>query len=79
MPLDEGILIAENHPVDALILNDALEKLESADARLYEVALLHILGGLDAPEITEMSDVGLRTVERHLKAAMMFVLSEIRS
>jgi RNA polymerase sigma factor (TIGR02999 family) len=57
--------------VDAVELNDALEKLEQLDPRQAQVVELRFFGGLDVEEVARALNVSKRTVEgdwAHAKA-----------
>jgi RNA polymerase sigma factor (TIGR02999 family) len=56
-------------PVDVLVLNDAIERLEAQDARKAQVVELFFFGGLTVPEAAEALSLSPRTVERELRFA----------
>lgn len=65
--------------VDALTLSEVLEQLEDLDPRQARVVELRLLGGLTIPEIAEVLDLSVPTIERewrHARAWLTRVLSE---
>jgi RNA polymerase sigma factor (TIGR02999 family) len=60
-------------PMDVLALDEALNKLTEADARLAQVAELRLFVGLSAPEIGDLIHVTARTVERDWLKARTFL------
>jgi RNA polymerase sigma factor (TIGR02999 family) len=58
---------------DLLSLDAALSALQAQDARKAQVLQLHVFGGLSQPEIAELLEVSLGTVERDLRMARAFL------
>ena len=63
--------------VEVLALEDALERLERADADLCRLVELRFFGGLSHREIAEVQQVSVRTVERQWRAARAFLNAEL--
>ena len=62
-----------------LLINDALEKLETQDAEKARVVVLKYFGGRTNQEVAESLGVTERTVERHWAYAKAWLFSEIRA
>lgn len=60
---------------DMLALNDALEKLAIADARLAQVVEMRYFAGLSELEIAELLQRSERSIRRDWQKARMFLLS----
>lgn len=60
-------------PIDALALDQALERLAHTDARLARVAELRLFAGLSAGEIAALDAVNARTIERDWLKARAFL------
>lgn len=61
------------HPVDVLALEEALERLEAADAQLARLVELRFFGGLAMPEAAAALGLSLPTAERRWRAARAFL------
>jgi RNA polymerase sigma factor (TIGR02999 family) len=72
--LDESIGTSANESLDLLALEDALTRLEAADARQARVVELRFFGGLDIPETAEALGVSPATVKRDWAFARAFLL-----
>jgi len=68
---------APNDPVDILAFDQALQKLEGADARKAEFVQLRHIAGLSNGEIAELFGVSTRTVKRDLQFARAFIRHEL--
>lgn len=64
---------------DLLTLDRVLGELESVDPRKSRVLELRYFGGLTTPETAEALGVSPATVERDLRSAKAWVISQIRS
>lgn len=64
--------------VDAIALNDALERLAALDARQARIVELRVFGGLGNQEIAEVLGSSLRTVEREWRAVKAWLAKELR-
>ena len=62
---------------DVLAVDAALERLEKENAKAAEVVVLSFYGGLSLPEIAELEQVGLRTVERRWQFARAWLLDAL--
>ena len=63
---------------DVLAVDAALERLEKENAEAAEVVVLSFYGGLSLPEIAELKQAGLRTIERRWQFARAWLLDELR-
>ncbi len=70
--------VAGEEPFDVLALDRVMTMLQAVDARLAEVAHLHLFGGLGFAELAQMRGVTERTVFRDWRAARMFLLRFIQ-
>lgn len=71
--IDESIQAPRQAPVGVLAVNQALESLEKADARLGRLVELRYFGGMSIPEIASVLEVSERTVLREWKKARAFL------
>ncbi len=62
---------------DVLAVDAALVKLEGENAEAAEVVVLSFYGGLSLPEIAELKQVGLRTVERRWQFARAWLVDAL--
>lgn len=76
IPLEEGLLPGVQGELDVLDFDDILQKLESYNARLGQIAEMRIFGGLNYEEIAEVLGVGPRTVRRDWSAAKTVLIDE---
>jgi len=71
---------AEEDPaqeVDVLELDEALGRLEAMDPTLARVVELRFFGGLRHPQIAELTETSLRTVERRWRLARAWLYAEL--
>lgn len=80
MPLTLGAEVADAaaNPERLLMLNEALERLAQLDARLFEVAQLRAVLGLEVPEVAELLGVSEPTVKRDWQRAKAFLHGLLR-
>ncbi len=77
-PKDEA-WIALQPPFDALALNIALEKLRSADERVFEIVNRRFFAGCTLEEIAEHLELGLATVKRDWDFAQAWLKHEMET
>jgi RNA polymerase sigma-70 factor (ECF subfamily) len=77
VPLDEVLLVAQEHGVEVLALNDALEALARIDNRKSRVIELRYFGGLSIDETAEVLEVSADTVKRDFRMARAWLLAAI--
>ena len=64
--------------IDVLEIDEALERLAGHNSRLAEIVELHYFGGLTYQELSETLKISEATVDRDLRLAKAWVLSQIR-
>ncbi len=64
---------------DVLLLEDALSRLEQADARAARVVELRFFGGLREQDVAEVLGVSAITVKRDWKVARAWLIDQLRS
>lgn len=64
--------------IDLLALDEALQKLESLNARQAKVIELCFFGGLSVPDIAQHLDVSVSTVENDWRLARAWLLGQLR-
>jgi RNA polymerase sigma factor (TIGR02999 family) len=77
VPLDEVLLVAKEHGVEVLALNDALDALARIDNRKSRVIELRYFGGLSIDETAEVLEVSPDTVKRDFRMARAWLLANI--
>lgn len=77
--LEAGLLPAPSAPLDILVFDRALQRLEAHDPRKAEFVELRHLAGLRNEEIAELAGVSPRTVKRDLAFARAFLRAEIEA
>jgi RNA polymerase sigma-70 factor, ECF subfamily len=77
VPLDEVLLVAQEHGVEVLALNDALDALARIDNRKSRVIELRYFGGLSIDETAEVLEVSADTVKRDFRMARAWLLAAI--
>jgi RNA polymerase sigma factor (TIGR02999 family) len=63
VPLEGSALFERSSAVDLIALDEALDELQRLSSRQAQIVELKFFGGLTMPEIAEVLDVSLRTVE----------------
>lgn len=69
---------SDGEPVDLLLLDEVLTRLESVDPRQHRIVELRFFGGLDMEQIARALDVSVATVEREWRAARAWLGARIR-
>ena len=67
-----------SHPIDLIILNEALEELEKADPRKVQVVELSFYGGLTIDEIADVLQISSTTVGRDLDFAKAWIARALK-
>lgn len=70
---DAAVHVADGTAERTLELDDALRKLEQADARAARLVALHYFAGLSFPEIAALSGVATRTLNRDWRFVRAFL------
>jgi RNA polymerase sigma factor (TIGR02999 family) len=81
-PESRRILVTDRadqpEPLDVLALEEALEKLETFDPELCRVVEMRFFAGLPHPEISRITGLPLRTVERRWRQARAWLRTELQ-
>ncbi len=77
VPLEEAALVSNEKSEDVLLLNSALEKLNTIDPRKSKVVELRYFGGLSVEETAEMLEISANTVMRDWNFARAWLHREI--
>jgi len=73
-----GSLTAPNaNPIDVLVIDEALERLQALDARQAQIVELCYFGGLTYPEVGETLGISEATVHRSLRHARAWLRREL--
>lgn len=64
--------------LDLLALDEALTRLESEDARKYQIVMLRYFAGLTEEEIATVLDTSLRTVQREWRFARVLLADRLQ-
>ena len=78
LPLDEAVLVVEDRAEMLIALDDALERLETMDARLCRVVECRYFAGLTDEETAEALGVTSRTVRRDWVKARGWLFAELQ-
>jgi RNA polymerase sigma factor (TIGR02999 family) len=78
VPLAEQLRVTLPREVDLLDLDDALLKLDAANARLSDLVVLRYFGGLTVEEAAEALDLSPATVKRDWTRARAWLFRELR-
>ena len=79
LPLHTGLATTDDRDVDLLDIDRTLLKLEEFDSRKSNVLELHYFGGLKYHEIAETLSISEATVDRELRIAKAWVMSEMEA
>ena len=74
LALDEAQLAAPTEATDVLGVDEAIEQLAARHPRMAKVVELRFFGGLSVPEVAEVLDTSVRTVEREWTRARLYLL-----
>lgn len=75
--LDKAMEVAGASSPDLLVLDDALARLQQADARQCQVVEMRFFAGMSEDEIAEVLSVSSRTVNREWRMARAWLYKEI--
>ncbi len=78
LSLDEVMNLSKERAADLVLLDDALEALNTIDPRKSRVVELRFFGGLSVEEAAEALDVSPQTVMRDWKLAKAWLYQEIK-
>ncbi|MGC4032414.1 MAG: ECF-type sigma factor [Tepidisphaeraceae bacterium] len=75
---DDNLVSVDDAPtLDVLALNEALEKLQAIDERKHKVVELRFFAGLTVPEVAEVLDVSVTTIESEWRAARAWLVMQL--
>jgi RNA polymerase sigma-70 factor, ECF subfamily len=77
LPLDEGLLVAVEKPMDLLALDEALTRLAAIDIRQSQIVELRFFSGLSIEETAAVIGVSRTTVKDDLNIAKAWLRREI--
>lgn len=77
IPLEEARLATPSDSADVLGVDEALELLAARHPRMAQVVELRFFGGLTVPEVAEVLDASVRTVEREWTRARAYLLETL--
>jgi RNA polymerase sigma-70 factor, ECF subfamily len=75
--LNDEIVGSDGHNLDVLDLNEAMEKLAAIDPRKFRVVELRFFAGLTVPEVADVLDVSVTTIESEWRAARAWLGVEL--
>jgi RNA polymerase sigma factor (TIGR02999 family) len=75
--LDKALDVAEAYSPDLLVLDEALKRLQQADARQCQVVEMRFFAGMGEDEIADVLGVSGRTVNREWRMARAWLYKEI--
>ena len=73
----DDVQIAAEDGEQVLVLEAAIEKLSTVDSRRSDILVLHYYGGMTYDEMAAALDVSPATVDRQLRLAKAWLLSEL--
>ena len=76
--LTHSIAQAHSADIDALAVNEALDRLEAVAPRPAKIAELRYYGGLEIEEVARVLDISAATVKRDWTFARAFLLRELQ-
>lgn len=77
LELEEASDIAQNHSVDIIALNDALDTLSRYDPQQERIVTMRFFGGLKVEEIAAILDISPATVKRDWVMAKAWLTREL--
>jgi len=75
--LNDEIVGSQGQNLDVLDLNEALERLSAIDSRKHRVVELRFFAGLTVPEVAEVMDLSVTTIESEWRAARAWLSVEL--
>jgi RNA polymerase sigma factor (TIGR02999 family) len=76
--LDEGLMVSSARVDEVLLLDEALERLASRNARQARVVELHYFGGLSMGQIAALLRISERSVKRDWSLARIWLFENLR-
>jgi len=75
--IDEAVITFEERAIDLLALDEALAELGKVDEELARIVELRFFGGMKHPEIAEVLETSLRSVERGWVSARAWLYQRV--
>lgn len=75
--LDENAIASKDAGLDVLDLNDALERLNTIDPRKHRVVELRFFAGLTVPEVADVMQLSVTTIESEWRAARAWLATAL--
>lgn len=79
IPLEETAVSGSDGQADVLGVDEAVTRLAARHPRMARVVELRFFGGLTVPEVAEVLDTSIRTVEREWARAKAYLLESLES
>jgi RNA polymerase sigma factor (TIGR02999 family) len=77
--LEDDIALTPQQSEEVLGLDQALDRLESLDARQAQIVEMHYFAGNSVAEIAHVFQIGERTVKRELQTARLFLKQQLEA
>ncbi len=77
VPLDDALAYFEEQKLDVVALNDALDRLMALDERQGLIVALRFFAGLSVPEVAQVLDVSVGTVEGDWRIARAWLHAQL--
>lgn len=77
VPLEDWMITEDHELADVLGVNEAVERLAERNPRMAKVVELRFFGGLTIPEVAEVLQSSVRTVEREWTRARAYLLESL--
>jgi RNA polymerase sigma factor (TIGR02999 family) len=77
VPLDEALVVSEEHSTEMLALDEALTNLASFDQRKSRIAELRFFAGMTVDETADALSVSPETVNRDWRLAKVWLRKEL--
>jgi len=75
--LTDNLAATPDELMDVLVLDDALQRLSTIDARAAQIVEMHFFGGLSFEEMAVVLDISTRTVKRDWRMARAWLHSDL--
>src|SRR5262245_18017265 len=75
--LDENAIAGKESGLDVLDLHEALEKLQQIDERKHRVVELRFFAGLTVPEVADVLQLSVMTIESEWRAARAWLATQL--
>ena len=75
--LDENAIASKDAALDVLDLHEAMEKLKTIDERKHRVVELRFFAGLTVPEVADVMQVSVTTIESEWRGARAWLATKL--